>query len=124
MTIWRSFKSSERETRLQGLKLIGDLNSRDRRFFDFFKDYLFDIRVDGNQSVEIAKMNEIKRIFNEDEKFIESLALKALVSLCRNEALPIMELDKNIKPLIDSMSDDELSEFCRLLSLSTIENTS
>uniref|UniRef100_A0A0K0FJY3 SufBD protein n=1 Tax=Strongyloides venezuelensis TaxID=75913 RepID=A0A0K0FJY3_STRVS len=120
---------------------MGDLNSRDRCFFDFFKDYIFDIRVDGNQSVEIAKMNEIIRICKEDEKSIEfikkrytilngkpplrSLALKALVNLCRNEALPIMELDKNVKLLIDSMSDDELSsEFCRILSLSTIENTS
>uniref|UniRef100_A0A0N5C589 Symplekin_C domain-containing protein n=1 Tax=Strongyloides papillosus TaxID=174720 RepID=A0A0N5C589_STREA len=134
------FNHLEEETRLQGLKLMGDLNSRDRRFFDFFKDYLFDIKVDGNQSIEIAKMNEIIRICKEDEKSIEfieklytilngkpplrSLALKALVNLCRNEALPIMELDKKIKPLIDSMSDDELSEYCRLLSLSTIKSTS
>uniref|UniRef100_A0A0N5CA41 Adaptin_N domain-containing protein n=1 Tax=Strongyloides papillosus TaxID=174720 RepID=A0A0N5CA41_STREA len=78
-------------------------------------------------------MNEIIRICKEDEKSFEligkiytilnckpplrSLVLKVLVNLCRNEALPIMELDKKIKPLIDSMGDDDLSEYCRLLSV-------
>ncbi|CEF64775.1 Hypothetical protein SRAE_1000302800 [Strongyloides ratti] len=133
------FNHVEEETRLQGLKLMGDLNSRDRRFFDFFKDYLFDIKVDRNQSIEIAKMNEIVRICNEDEKSIEfieklytilngkpplrSLALKALVNLCKNEALPIMELEEKLKPLMESFTDEDMSEYCRLLSLSTVENT-
>uniref|UniRef100_A0A0K0DZY7 Symplekin_C domain-containing protein n=1 Tax=Strongyloides stercoralis TaxID=6248 RepID=A0A0K0DZY7_STRER len=134
------FNHVEEETRLQGLQLMGELNSRDRRFFDFFKDYLFDIKADGNQSIEIAKMNEIVRICNEDEKSIEfieklytilnskpplrSLALKALVNLCKNDALSIMELEEKLKLLVESFTDEELSEYCRLLSLSRIENTS
>uniref|UniRef100_A0A0N4ZWZ8 Rod_C domain-containing protein n=1 Tax=Parastrongyloides trichosuri TaxID=131310 RepID=A0A0N4ZWZ8_PARTI len=134
------FNHIDQETRLNGLKLMGELNSRDRRFFDFFKDYLFDIKIDGDETIEIAKMNEIVKICNEDEKSIEfieklytilntksplrCLALKALVNLCKNEALSITELDKNTKHLIDSMTEEEISDYCRLLSLVTVENTS
>uniref|UniRef100_A0AC35THI2 Neur_chan_LBD domain-containing protein n=1 Tax=Rhabditophanes sp. KR3021 TaxID=114890 RepID=A0AC35THI2_9BILA len=126
--------SGDIEKELATLELLGDLNSRDRTFFDLVKPFFMeDIRSSNhNERVSLAKIKQIVRICDEDEKSIEFIpylqerinvkgfmrtnVLQALCNLAKNEGMELVDAIALMKSLFEELTDQEKVIYCEVLS--------